>query len=379
MRLSKYIDQHPAKRKRASSGRSGFDAIAAHGAFMPILVIWGAALFGLSVIVLPETTIARMSVIAGLDRYGFAEAGAALGALLGLLIAAPLRRRALGRLQNVAIVKKATASRVDPIDPSTELGSASLDAPIEAMPFGAARDPEVPADAPQAPTADRQPTLGELAKRGYEMDAPEDHLPDSRADENDLRFNHRHFRAALIEVCEGASCEAAATSPLVEKPQRAAAPTTRPTAPSLPERPRELDLAEFAQLPGRNAVWVEEQPKAAHPVQAASPPRAEQLIPPATALEKLRQTPPEQLSLVEMVERFAAALHEHQSAERRRQPLGGPPRDVALAEALKALSLFTDRGFDRAAPAQATPNEYGETERELREALARLQTLRGAA
>jgi len=98
---------------------------------------------------------------------------------------------------------------------------------------------------------------------------------------------------------------------------------------------------------------------------------------------------PEELSLVEMVERFAGALHDHQQAERERQPQSAPVRDAALAEALKALTLFTQRGFDNAAtPVQSavqtdeTEEELGalgQTERDLREALVKLQSLRGAA
>ena len=99
---------------------------------------------------------------------------------------------------------------------------------------------------------------------------------------------------------------------------------------------------------------------------------------PESALEKLRQKPTAELSLVEMVERFAGALHQHQEAERARQDTNAPGRDVALAEALKALTLFTEGGFDKAGAAPAT-NQLGETERDLREALTKLQTLRGAA
>ena len=155
----------------------------------------------------------------------------------------------------------------------------------------------------------------------------------------------------------------------------------------MPERPEQLDLGEFAQMPSRNAVWVEEQPEAA----AASPlmARAARVaVPTDGALEKLRRTPAEELSLVEMVERFAAALHERQQADRERAPTDGSNRDAALAEALKALKVFTSQGAQRGdASDQPTPNaqdaadssRVAATERELRDALAKLQDLRGAA
>jgi hypothetical protein len=84
-----------------------------------------------------------------------------------------------------------------------------------------------------------------------------------------------------------------------------------------------------------------------------------------SAIERLRAVPPSELSLVQMVERFAAALHEHQST-----PAGSTclaARDAALAEALKALALLSR---DSEAQTQSEP---------VRAALGRLQELRGAA
>jgi hypothetical protein len=148
--------------------------------------------------------------------------------------------------------------------------------------------------------------------------------------------------------------------------------------------PRELDLAQFAKLPGRNGVWVEE----AAPQQTGARQQ--------TALEKLRQVPPQKLSLIQMVERFAAALHEHQQGGRASlaknashdpspHPSNGQAqRDAALAEALKALTLFTQGGFDqdgfdKGGPESQSPNQVSDTTNELRVALAKLQNLRGAA
>lgn len=139
------------------------------------------------------------------------------------------------------------------------------------------------------------------------------------------------------------------------------------------EAPRELDLAEFAQLPGRNAVWVEDveaQPRreAATP-EAPLPPTPAPVPPSATALARLRAVPPEELSTVQMVERFAAALHEHRDpatgqASHRRV---AAPREAALAEALKALASLSKQD---SSPDKTEP---------LRDAISQLQPRRGAA
>jgi hypothetical protein len=114
---------------------------------------------------------------------------------------------------------------------------------------------------------------------------------------------------------------------------------------------------------------------------------------PANGIERLRQARPEDLSLVELVERFAAALHDHQLNARRRaaadqartdgEDASVPARDAALAEALKALSQFTqgDAETESSEGEQAgqSASRVGNTERALRNALAHLQDMRGAA
>ncbi len=86
-----------------------------------------------------------------------------------------------------------------------------------------------------------------------------------------------------------------------------------------------------------------------------------------SALEKLRQIPTSELSLVQMVERFAGALHDHQNSARVRGDLAQNGRDAALAEALKALTLFTESGFDPAGHdigrGAATPQAHQATPR----------------
>ena len=167
---------------------------------------------------------------------------------------------------------------------------------------------------------------------------------------------------------------------LREKPQSDFGSLTPDLVVPRSDRPRALDLEQFGELSGRDGVWVEEASSPEPEVSAE--PALQQVEPaqtPKNALDKLRQTPAEDLSLVEMVERFAAALHDHQVQERKRYAAGQGARETALAEALKALSLFTEAGFDKADRAPVSDSDIGQTEDELRSALERLQQMRGAA
>jgi hypothetical protein len=300
-------------RRKNGTNHGARTPLTAHPLFAPVLGLWGAALGGLTTLVLPSDLFTTALAGTGMAALGtqaqFVLAGMAAvllgGALFILAVALSGKTRRTTASMSVA---EMALRRVRPIDPMRELGSHSLDEPVAQTPFAAAPfSPNPFADDP----------------------APE--------------------------------------------PEDAA--------------PRALDLSEFAELPGRNAVWVEDGvaspvavPRSAAPLSA--PPTAPLSVPqsvprpfvvpePGTAaLAHLRATPPEQLSLVQMVERFAAALHE----QRRAAPGSAghnrdlAARDAALAEALKALAALS--GDQPARDAQAEP---------LRDALSRLQGLRGAA
>lgn len=490
MRLSQFIERKPVKRRKPKRTKP---SVAAHKSFVPILTVWGAALLGLVVMVLPQDAIDRSGAVSGLSSLGgiarlaLAGGAAVLGAALTFMIGAGIKSRVALAKEDNSIVSTFVDRRVRPIDPASDLGSYSLDAPLEdggiagedtnvegEFAEGWELDPPFitdessshdNADPENSKPQIAEPTLGELSQRGYDIEAPEE-LSEAPVDPDEPAFTHRQFRDALIESCEGATCEAAATAdaeesgeleseteaspeamansepdavPLVAKPRKNAEPkpigraggggawsltqfspeapkqsnsaepsheaasepapseldTTAPAPTEELDRPLELDLAEFAQLPGRNAVWVEEEsietsaPLELSPelevqpdAQPETSPAPVPAPPPASALEKLRQTPTDKLSLVEMVERFAGALHEHQESERAQTERENGGRDAALAEALKALTLFTESGFNRAEPdADQAPSTAGleKTEQELREALAKLQTLQGAA
>lgn len=302
----------PKNKAKDSTGRKPpRRPLALHPLFGIVLGLWGAALGGLVTLVLPRDLVLVVAAKAGLAASGAnapyvlaAVAALVLGgvmfALAGLFTRAAIKSRQPGNTPSLA----AKAVRhVQTIDPASELGSSSLDEPVEAMPF-----------------------------------------------------------AGLRPVFEtGAGAETTELAP-----------------------PLELDLEEFGALPGRNAVWVEDRSLIAEtpepepaPVVAPAPapePVLHALAPAPrpvspSAIEHLRAMPTSELSLVQMVERFAAALHEHQSAPPGTSTLRADQagRDAALAEALKALAAFSP---DEGTTARGEP---------LRAALARLQELRGAA
>jgi hypothetical protein len=103
--------------------------------------------------------------------------------------------------------------------------------------------------------------------------------------------------------------------------------------------------------------------------------------PALSAIAKLRSVPPGDLSLVQMIERFAAALHERQAAEQRNPGKSrSPGRDTALADALRALSVLSEAGYGSIAGIDGEEADHlHDTTRELREALGKLQCMSGAA
>ncbi|MEO1731134.1 MAG: hypothetical protein AAFR64_10380 [Pseudomonadota bacterium] len=320
--------------------------------FVRIFTIWGAAVAGFSVMALSSVTIARLSMFTGLGALGslaqivFALIAAAIGGTIGFIASNMFKSLVLRTAEGGPIAAMA-ARRVRPIDPASELGSDSLDAPIEEMPFSSSEQEE------EGELEDYPLELEEPEPEAFELDA-------SAALDDDVGP-------------EGQIDATLASAPQAENDDHDTA----------------LELGEFEQ--------IEDPAPAARPsVEQAS-----------SGIEKLRQSKPDDLSLVQLVERFAAALHDaHDNAPGgvAGSAEGDPQREKALAEALKALSLFTERGFGQpaaeelpgeASEANAKPSRFGskfggqakgpsvsaisETENELRAALAKLQNLRGAA
>jgi hypothetical protein len=257
---------------RARGSRTG--SLVAHAVFAPLLGFWGAALGGLVMLVLPPAMIAGLTAslpgaVPGLPVQPLLAALAALvlgGALF--MLATAMTRRARSRAERPSIAQMVTR-RVRPIDPVRDLGTRSLDEPIEP---------------------------GPLAAPGWRDD-------------------------------EDAETQAEPAPP-------AAASEAGPP-------PRALDLATFAAMPGRNAVWVEEAPATPQPEPVPDPAPAP--APGTAALARLRAVPPGDLSLAQMVERFAGALQEHRAGVpvRALSPTELAAREGALAEALKALAKLS--------------------------------------
>lgn len=334
-----------ASRKDRRRG-TGPASLAGHSAFAPLLGLWGALLGGLVVLVLPFATVERLFGGTLLGTWGpnaqllLALSTALLlgGSLLGLGLHHHRRARRRDAAPSLA---RAAMRGVTPINPARDLGTRSLDDPFETMPFATP------------------------AWRDADLEEP----------------RQKSKPAGLTDTA-----------------------------------PQELDLAAFAQLPGRNAVWVEEvpavapvaapkpapepaqapapaagtepeaeiaptapaepaRPAAAPRLRAVTPPPAKPLppLPGTAALSRLRAVPPGDLSLAEMVERFAGALHEHRNTPRASglDQADLAARETALAEALRALAALSRTV---ASPADSAPQDEP-----LRAALTQLQPRRGAA
>jgi hypothetical protein len=297
--------------RRPARQRTGKLSLAAHRAFAPLLGLWGALLGAGVVLVLPTAIVEQILRGTLIGTWASAAQPALawiVGGLLGgLLFAVAAYRHVGARRQGRGPSIAAMAARqVTPINPARDLGSLRLDDPVERMPFS------TPA-----------------------------------------------WRDADLE--NAMPVAAAAVTPA---PAPAPAPEPIPT-------PVELDLAAFAELPGRNAVWVEDLPAA--PEAAAEPapepaaaPQADPVAdmrarrnravaapipaPGSAALARLREVPTNELSLAQMVERFAGALDEVRKTapDRSLAPSDLAAREAALAEALKALEALS--GKNRPAP-----------------------------
>ena len=313
------------RRKQARTGKRARRSIAESRIYAPVMGLWGALLGALPVLVVPGEVFATAT-----SRLVAHDLGVPLQPLLAGLAALVLggaiyaltaaqHRRAL-RDHETPLASRALRE-VWPIDPARDLGSRSIDDPIETMPFATP------------------------AWRDAEIDEPQ--------------------------------------SPPEPQPEPEPEPVSVPVA---------LELSEFAELPGRNAVWVEEvtEPQVApmaepvgyapvaelrEPVpEAASVPARAPLPEPGTAaLARLRSVPPSELSLPQMVERFAVALHEHRSSPATRALTAAEiaAREAALAEALRALAALSGARLGDTAPGSAADP--------LSAVLSQLQTRRGVA
>lgn len=274
-------------------------ALPSHPAFAPGLGVWGAGLGAAIVMVLPA---AASEAFAGMVPGDLAPPAARLAlagcAALLLGLVAFGAGRVLARQGRAAT----GSDKLRPIDPARELGSDSLDAPLPAGLFAG----------------------DDRADDGAQDDA--DWLPEPPPE---------------AELAQEAATELAAA---------------RDAPGDEPAPPRAFDLAGFAALEGRNAVWVEEpaaliEAPADHALEPEPEPEPELEPNPdpalVSAIARLRAVPPNELSLCEMVERFAAALQDYRTAleAREGEDESREAREAVLHEALGALGRITGEGL----------------------------------
>lgn len=297
------------KRRKRAPG-----LLVAHRVFAPMMGLWGAVLAGASVMVVPGPVFAGAiagTMLADLGALAQPAIAGLAAVLLGtglFVIAAAASRKASRRGETLSVAEFAVR-RV--IDPARDLGGQSLDDPLDTMPFA-------------------KPASQDVTETAAE---PEFTAPPALEDESG-------------------------------------------------PAPLSMDLAAFAELPGRNAVWVEENvaeaeseadadvseplPEIDQPVASVTVANLPLPEPGTAALARLRAVPTSELSLAEMVERFAGALHEHRTSPPARSLSAADlaAREAALAEALKALAALS--GEDASSSVREP----------LRAAIAQLQTPR---
>lgn len=301
--------------------------IASHPVFAPALAVWGALLCSGSVLLLDLQALGSSAL------YVAASIAGAFGTLAGYG-AAQLIRRSLSDpgIDHVYRLNR-QADRIPLIEPAKDLGTESLDA-----------DLAMEADVDEAAEVEQV-----------------DHkdLPEERAEP---------LASVQGGEPEDSAFEKAADA---EAPETASLETTPPENASSEAASLEFTPPETAEIDAPATRYHGAEPRA--------------------AITLLRQTHPEELSLMQMVERFAAALHDLQKREEDRPitrsqsaSASAAERDAeqALAEALKALAMFSEEKLDhegQQTPGQGSPDTIAATEHELRSALSRLRTMRGAA
>lgn len=375
-------------------------SIAAHPIFVPAIVVWGAALFGLAMFVLPASTVQSVASTVGLGSLG----GwgriilAVLVALLGAAVARIFARKwQAHRGVNSKVAKAGATDDIDAIDPSQELGSESLDAPI-ADDFG---EQDI-AEEGRIEESDFEEddvlelSLEELAENNEDaawIDGGEDVVEDDTADR--LTLGEEIGEEAQAPLTAQPSPRAKRGFPFSRRSKPGSASTgvkqvelVRAMKGHLARQTEKIDAATPGAMREDDAAPIcEVAPTApiASSLNTPPPPR-----PTGSAVDRLREIPPHELSLVQMVERFAAALHDHQEAAHARAAAGAPAgREAELAEALKALAVFTQDRFTQdslsanlgatATAGEAAPDPEAPAKPEIRDAMAKLQKLRGAA
>ncbi len=351
-------------------------SITAHRGFIPLIAVWFAAFMGLAILVLPGAEIARITMAADLTFLGgFARAvltalAAIIGAVTGYLIGVAIQHVSTNGLtpkpkadrdegdESLASAPQDKRSRL--LVPRLDLGSASLDEPVAEHPMLA--EPDQHSDDAIYADFERPDPTDEPIGRPGSQGGDEDFEPNDDWASDDWAIDNRDDPLTLTNEDDSWFDDAWVEEPGVEEPRDEGtppsfvAPATAP-APAFAKAPKPGQSERPAPPPGFLAL--------------------SKRMKEGTAIDRLRGKRPEELSLVQMVERFAAALHERQAREPKHDL---DARDSALAEGLRALSLLAgDRPADTDAGEVAPEPSPRNAQRELRDALAKLRDLSGAA
>jgi len=327
--------------------------ITAHPGFAPLIAVWFASFLGLGVIVLPGVHISRLAMITELTALGdFARPVLALvlaivGGLVGFGCAKAIQR--FSKTSPATRFAHESTAPVRPIDPELELGSVSLDAPLE---------DEIFQEWPDCPDSEWEQDWDTPSVMGS-LDNSKDEISDSKAD-----------REPTTGAASAALDDNDATIDLAWFEDE---PNTAPQA---------LELSDFANLSNAETLRheLDQEVNDSRTGDSTKPGLAPQALSAALksgrSVEALRQTPTSDLSLIQMVERFAAALHDHQDRARNS---GAVERDAALIEGLRALSELAGNNSQSSRSHNPITSEHRAKRLELRQALEKLRNLSDVA
>ncbi|MEL7444519.1 MAG: hypothetical protein AAGK02_01750 [Pseudomonadota bacterium] len=258
---------------------------------------------GLSVAVLPSDAVIRaagtigLGSLGGLAQLAMATIAAILGGIAACAIALMIKN---GSDYAHGTVADRAYSRVKSIDPSADLGSESLDTPID----------EQTVEAEQVIASSEATDLDETFEPDAALVDGDDVFELTEADEAFVGDD------AWIEPEARAEEDGDEETPLELNPFDAS------------EKPPEEIEASDATISDSGQPKVEASIPFVDNAAPTRPAEAPDIVKGA-AIESLREIPTEDLSLIQMVERFAAALHEHHAIH---GPNGGEQRDAALAD-----------------------------------------------
>lgn len=348
-----------------SGNASSRAPLASHPAFAWIMILWCALLFGLASFVIAAAFSSSSLLPAGL---GFVAA--IVGALCGWQFCKSVGAR-MPELDGVAGIVRSKFARDNDVAAdqpeasasimsTQELGSTSLDAPLEETPSANLDETDLAVSEAQI-----------VAAHDFDAGEPAAYFEDPFAEdglEGPASPNDRHAGPALgrPQFPSGALSFGA----LEDRPEDANMATdVLELAEELSDDALPLDSFELAkEAPAEQPVAATEQGPEKSPEQSSALETRRE-----ADVIALKDRDLNDLSLVQMVERFAVGLEGHRVA-RSNDPASRAirPSDPRIAQAIRALPIGDLRQADSDC---ATRTQAEETEAALREALEKLQRM----